>query len=134
MTEASGLVSIDPRHGDGAPGSVGWALPYPQVDVLREDADGHLGQPCDIGEIGVIAISGDHVSPGYSNPKHNKDVFTAGVLNFGDLGYKDAQGRLYIAGHAKDLIIRSGHNIDPAMIESNDRSSCSRRHSCCRRA
>jgi fatty-acyl-CoA synthase len=40
------------------------------------------------------------------------------VLNSGDLGYKDAQGCLYIAGRSKDLIIRSGHNIDPAMIEN----------------
>ncbi len=118
MTEASGLVSIDPPCGDGAAGSVGWALPYTQIDVLRQNADGTLGEACDDGEIGVIAISGDHVSPGYSDPKHNNDVFDAGLLNSGDLGYKDAKGRLYIAGRSKDLIIRSGHNIDPAMIEN----------------
>ena len=45
-------------------------------------------------------------------------MFNDGVLNSGDLGYKDSQGRLYIAGRSKDLIIRSGHNIDPAMIEN----------------
>jgi fatty-acyl-CoA synthase len=118
MTEASGLISIDPACGDGATGSVGWALPYTEVDVLRQNADGTLGQASDVGEIGVIAISGDHVSPGYSDPKHNNNVFNDGVLNSGDLGYKDAQGRLYIAGRSKDLIIRSGHNIDPAMIEN----------------
>ena len=39
-------------------------------------------------------------------------------MNSGDLGYKDAQGRIYIAGRSKDLIIRSGHNIDPTMIEN----------------
>ena len=118
MTEASGLISIDPPCGAGAEGSVGWALPYTQVDVLRQHEDGGLGEPCDTGEIGVIAISGDHLSPGYSDPKHNAGVFNAGQLNSGDLGYKDAQGRLYIAGRSKDLIIRSGHNIDPAMIEN----------------
>jgi fatty-acyl-CoA synthase len=118
MTEASGLISIDPACGDGAAGSVGWALPYTQVEVLRQNADGTLGQACDVGEIGVVMISGDHISPGYSDPKHNNDVFNAGVLNSGDLGYKDAHGRLYIAGRSKDLIIRSGHNIDPAMIEN----------------
>jgi fatty-acyl-CoA synthase len=118
MTEASGLISIDPACGDGAAGSVGWALPYTQVDVLRHNADATLGQACDVGEIGVIAISGDHVSPGYSDLKHNNNVFNDGVLNSGDLGYKDSQGRLYIAGRSKDLIIRSGHNIDPAMIEN----------------
>jgi len=45
-------------------------------------------------------------------------VFEGGVLNTGDLGYTDEQGRIYIAGRAKDLIIRSGHNIDPLMIEN----------------
>jgi fatty-acyl-CoA synthase len=40
------------------------------------------------------------------------------VLNTGDLGYTDGAGRIYIAGRAKDLIIRSGHNIDPLMIEN----------------
>lgn len=118
MTEASGLISIDPACGDGAAGSVGWALPYTTVEVLQQDADGNLGNACVVGEIGVIAISGDHLSPGYSDPKFNSGVFNDGVLNSGDLGYKDAQGRLYIAGRSKDLIIRSGHNIDPAMIEN----------------
>ena len=118
MTEASGLISIDPACGDGAAGSVGWALPYTQVEVLRQDAQGTLGEVCDVGEIGVIAISGDHISPGYRDPKHDDGVFNSGLLNSGDLGYKDFQGRLFIAGRSKDLIIRSGHNIDPAMIEN----------------
>ena len=118
MTEASGLISIDPLCGPGGPGSVGWALPYTQVDILRLNSDGSLGEVCDAREIGVIAISGDHVSPGYRDPSHNAGVFDGGVLNSGDLGYKDEQGRIYVAGRSKDLIIRSGHNIDPAMIEN----------------
>ena len=118
MTEASGLISIDPACGSGNAGSVGWALPYTQVEVLRQNVDGTLGKVCEVNEIGVIAISGEHVSPGYSNTAHNEGIFNLGQLNSGDLGYKDAQGRLFIAGRSKDLIIRSGHNIDPAMIEN----------------
>jgi fatty-acyl-CoA synthase len=118
MTEASGLISIDPVSGTGTTGSVGWALPYTQVDVLKLNNDGSLGEVCDVQEIGVISIQGDHLSPGYSDPAHNQGVFANGVLNSGDLGYKDAQGCLYVAGRSKDLIIRSGHNIDPTMIEN----------------
>ena len=118
MTESSGLVSIDPLCGPGSVGSVGWALPYTQVEILRLNEDGSLGEPCATDEIGVIIIQGDHISPGYLDPKHNDGVFDIGRLNSGDLGYKDAQGQIYIAGRSKDLIIRSGHNIDPAMIEN----------------
>ncbi len=118
MTESSGLVSIDPLCGPGAPGSVGWPLPYTQVEMLRLTADGGLGEVCAPGEIGVITVRGPHVSPGYLDPRHDAGVFVDGRLNSGDLGYKDEQERIYIAGRSKDLIIRSGHNIDPAMIEN----------------
>jgi len=118
MTEASGLVTIDPLAGECAVSSVGWALPYTQVSVRRLDAGGSLGEPCEVDEVGVITAHGDHISPGYRDPDHNRGVFQDGTLNTGDLGYLDAGGRLYIAGRTKDLIIRSGHNIDPSMIEN----------------
>jgi fatty-acyl-CoA synthase len=118
MTEASGLISYDPFAGASTPGSVGWALPYTRVEVRRFGADGRLGDVCETGEVGVIIVRGPHVSPGYRNPEHNAGIFEDGMLNTGDLGYADEQGRLYIAGRSKDLIIRSGHNIDPVMIEN----------------
>jgi fatty-acyl-CoA synthase len=122
MTEASGLIAIHPPGDDGADGgvgSVGWALPYTQVVVCKPGADGRLGPPCAPREIGVVTVRGPHVSPGYRNPAHDAGVIEdGGVLNSGDLGYIDDEGRLYIAGRAKDLIIRSGHNIDPLMIEN----------------
>ncbi len=118
MTEASGLITYDPWAGAGGAGSVGWALPYTRVEVRRFGPDSQLGDACDAREVGVICVRGPHVSPGYRNPEHNAGIFDNGMLNTGDLGYADEQGRLYIAGRAKDLIIRSGHNIDPAMIEN----------------
>ncbi|WP_210545295.1 acyl-CoA synthetase [Rhodoferax sp. PAMC 29310] len=118
MTEASGLIAYDPFSGAGSAGSVGWALPYTKVEVRRFTAEGQLGDMCEAGEVGVISVRGPHVSPGYRNPEHNAGIFQDGVLNTGDLGYTDEQGRLYIAGRTKDLIIRSGHNIDPVMIEN----------------
>ena len=38
--------------------------------------------------------------------------------NTGDMGRMDGQGFLFLTGRKKDLIIRGGHNIDPAMIEN----------------
>jgi fatty-acyl-CoA synthase len=118
MTEASGLIAIDPVAGDGGIGSVGWALPYTRVEVRRLGSDGQVPQPCGEGEVGVITVHGPHVSPGYRDPAHDAGVIEGGVLDSGDLGYTDAAGRIHIAGRSKDLIIRSGHNIDPVMIEN----------------
>jgi fatty-acyl-CoA synthase len=118
MTEASGLIAIDSPGDEGGVGSVGWALPYTEVVVRRLEAEGRLGPPCGTGEIGVVTARGPHVSPGYCNPEHDAGVFAGDWLDSGDLGYTDADGRIYIAGRAKDLIIRSGHNIDPLMIEN----------------
>lgn len=42
---------------------------------------------------------------------------TDGWLTTGDLARVDSEGFIYLLGRAKDLIIRGGHNIDPAVIE-----------------
>lgn len=117
MTETAGITCIDPALGERVLGSVGFRLPYTQVVIRRLNADGSLGEVCEPQEIGVLTVSGPTVSRGYLNADQNKGVFVDGTLNSGDLAYTDAQGRHYIAGRAKDLIIRSGHNIDPLMIE-----------------
>ena len=118
MTEASGLISCNPALGTGGSGSVGLRLPYTRVVCRRLSDDGGLGEVCDPGEIGVVTVSGPTVSPGYRDPEQGAGTFRDGVLNTGDLGRLDHQGRLVIEGRSKDLIIRSGHNIDPQMIEN----------------
>jgi fatty-acyl-CoA synthase len=40
-----------------------------------------------------------------------------GWLDTGDLAWVDPEGFVHLTGRAKDLIIRGGHNIDPATIE-----------------
>ena len=66
----------------------------------------------------MLTIAGPTVSPGYRDPEQNVGTFADGELNSGDLAFTDDDGRIYIAGRSKDLIIRSGHNIDPLMIEN----------------
>jgi len=65
----------------------------------------------------VIALRGPNVSPGYSDAARNAGTFERGWLISGDLGHVDAEGRVFITGRAKDVIIRGAHNIDPAIIE-----------------
>jgi fatty-acyl-CoA synthase len=57
------------------------------------------------------------VTHGYRNPQDNNAALLGGHLNSGDLAFTDEDGRIYIAGRAKDLTIRNGHNIDPKLIE-----------------
>jgi fatty-acyl-CoA synthase len=117
MTECGGLISLTPAAGERVIGAVGLRIPYIQVIVRQIRSDGTLGEPCAPDEIGVLTIAGPIVTPGYRNPEDNGVAVRQGLLDSGDLAYTDEEGRIYIAGRVKDLIIRSGHNIDPCSIE-----------------
>ncbi|MGH7006145.1 MAG: AMP-binding protein, partial [Alphaproteobacteria bacterium] len=119
MTESAGTVAIEPVQAPRVANSVGWRLPYAEVKAVKLGADGEsFERDCKPGETGVLVLRGPHVGPGYTDPKRNKGMFRAdGWLISGDLGHLDESQRIFITGRAKDLIIRGGHNIDPAMIE-----------------
>ena len=89
MTEASGLIAIDP-----VPATAAWvpsAGHYPTRSGVRGSKPTATSGPCATNEIGVITVQGPHVSPGYRNPEHNAGVFDGGVLNSGDLGYTESR-------------------------------------------
>ena len=117
MTETGGVTSVDPVGDSSTTGSVGFRLPHTRLRV-RKLLDGALGADCDADEIGVLFVEGAHVSSGYLDPTQNEGVFVEGGLNTGDLAYFGENGKLFVAGRSKDLIIRSGHNIDPSTIEN----------------
>lgn len=119
MTESAGLVSIEPLAAPRIPLSCGLPLPFSEVFAVRQGPDGpQLDQRCAAGESGVIVLRGPNVCPGYTDPAANAGMFAAGgLLVSGDLGHVDADGRVYLTGRAKDVIIRGAHNIDPSMIE-----------------
>ncbi|MEO1495398.1 MAG: acyl-CoA synthetase [Pseudomonadota bacterium] len=119
MTEATCLVSINPPHGERKIGSVGLPFPYTDVKILHCDETGGIAKECDVDEIGEICVMNPGVFPGYKEEARNVGLFAGneGYLRTGDLGRIDADGYVWITGRAKDLIIRGGHNIDPALIE-----------------
>jgi acyl-coenzyme A synthetase/AMP-(fatty) acid ligase len=121
LTEATCLVSINPPDGEKRVGSIGIPFPYTDVRIILPTT----GKDADVDEIGEICVSNPGVYSGrtYTEVEKNADLFYPGsisdaqYLRTGDLGRKDPDGYLWITGRAKDLIIRGGHNIDPAEIE-----------------
>ncbi len=120
MTEATCLISVNPYHGEKKIGSVGLPFPYTDVKIYDCAPDGTVKREMDVDEVGEICISNPGVIPGatYTEPDKNVGLFANGTyLRSGDLGRIDKDGYIWITGRAKDLIIRGGHNIDPATIE-----------------
>jgi fatty-acyl-CoA synthase len=118
MTEATCVSSLNPRDGHRAVGSIGLRLPYQEMKVAILGEGGRVERDAAVDEIGTILLRGPFVFSGYVRDSDNRGVcLEDGWLNTGDLGRQDATGCFWLTGRAKDLIIRGGHNIDPAMIE-----------------
>lgn len=118
MTEATCLVSGNPVDGLKKVGSIGIPFPYTDVKIIKGTADGEVEAAVDeIGEI-VVSNPGVYVGNTYTEAEKNAGLYYQDkYLKTGDLGRVDSDGYLWITGRSKDLIIRGGHNIDPAEIE-----------------
>jgi malonyl-CoA/methylmalonyl-CoA synthetase len=104
MSEAV-IITSNPLNGDRIAGSVGFLLPG--VDLRIAGA-----------EIGEIEIKGPSVFCGYWRmPEREGDFTPDGYFRTGDVGRQDADGRVWITGRAKDLIISGGFNVYPKEIE-----------------
>lgn len=120
LTEATCLVSCNPMDGPQKIGSVGIPFPYCDVRILDCAADGSINKEAGVDEVAEICVANPGVYSGktYTEAAKNDGMFAdTDYLRTGDLGRIDKDGFLWITGRAKDLIIRGGHNIDPAEIE-----------------
>jgi fatty-acyl-CoA synthase len=118
LTEGTCVSSINPYHGEQKVGSIGLRMPYQDMRVFIVDDDGKFVKEAQSDEIGSICINGPNVFSGYLEDAHNQGIWPKeGWLNTGDLGRQDADGYFWLTGRKKELIIRGGHNIDPAAIE-----------------
>ena len=106
MSEAV-IITTNPLEGDRIGGSVGY--PLPGVDLRIGGGE----------ETGVIQIRGPSVFSAYWRmPEKTAEEFTAdGFFITGDVGHRDPDGRVWISGRAKDLIISGGYNVYPKEIE-----------------
>ena len=105
MSEAV-VITSNPLSGERIAGSVGYPLPGVSLRIAG-------------GETGVLQIKGPSVFSGYWRmPEKTAEEFTAdGYFITGDVGRQDADGRVWISGRAKDLIISGGFNVYPKEVE-----------------
>jgi malonyl-CoA/methylmalonyl-CoA synthetase len=106
MSEAV-IITSNPLVGERLAGSVGY--PLPGVDLRIGGGE----------ETGVIQIKGPSVFSAYWRmPEKTAEEFTAdGYFLTGDVGRRDPDGRVWISGRAKDLIISGGYNVYPKEVE-----------------
>lgn len=103
MTEAAPMIAFT-RPGDLIPNCVGKPLSVMQCKI----ADGE------------VCAKGPNIMQGYYNrPEETAAVIDKeGFLHTGDLGRIDKEGRIYITGRSKEIIVLSnGKNVQPNEIE-----------------
>jgi fatty-acyl-CoA synthase len=117
MTETASMITfLSPDRATDKLGSSG--TPPLLTEVRLIDA---VGEPItEPGAAGEVCVRGGNVMAGYwKQPEATAAVFTRdGWFRSGDVGYRDAEGFLYICDRLKDMVISGGENIYPAEVES----------------
>ena len=114
LTEAASLCWTR-FEDDVSDDSVG--RPLPGVELRLESPDGGAVPP---GEAGELWARGPNVMRGYfRNPELTARALTPdGWFNTQDLARIDDDGRVYVVGRTKDVIIRSGFKVNPIEVEA----------------
>jgi long-chain acyl-CoA synthetase len=115
-TEGSIVTTASAADWLERPGTVG--KPSPLVEVTIRDENGEILPAGESGQIYVKNLMGSDFE--YHNaPEKTAEVhLEPGVYTFGDIGYLDDDGYLYLSDRKIDMIISGGVNIYPAEIEA----------------
>jgi malonyl-CoA/methylmalonyl-CoA synthetase len=112
MTESYVITSL-PLAGPWPSGSVGLPLEGIERKVVRSD-----GVVVEAGEVGSVFIRGANLFREYwRKPDATRAAFSDGWFDTGDLGSLDERGFLTLVGRKNDLIITSGYNVYPQVVE-----------------
>lgn len=105
--------------GTNEPGSIG----IPMVGNTYKICDPESGEEKELGEEGEICVNGPTLMQGYLNNQEETDLMLRKHkdgktwLHTGDIGYIATNGIVYYTQRLKRMIIVSGFNVYPAMIE-----------------
>jgi long-chain acyl-CoA synthetase len=116
LTEASPVCFCNPFEGENRAGTIG--LPFPGIIAEIRDLETRT-RALPPGEQGELCLAGPNVMPGYWNrPEETAEVLGAdGFLHTGDVGIMDAEGYVTLVDRIKDLILVSGFNVYPRVVE-----------------
>jgi long-chain acyl-CoA synthetase len=115
-TEGGVATLIDSEEWLARPGSVGRAVP--PTDVLVVDAAGNPMPPGVEGRV-YLRRPADRDFRYHNAPEKTAAAHLApGVFTYGELGYLDDAGYLYLTGRYQDMILSGGVNIYPAEVEA----------------
>lgn len=115
LTEAGCILTYSRLTRDDRAKIASVGKPHPLVDLRLLDPD---GREVGAGEVGEVAARGPTLMDGYwAMPERTAEALADGWLRTGDLGRFDADGCLYIAGRAKDMIVSGGEKIYPLEVE-----------------
>ena len=116
MTETSPTGTFTPAQGLRKPGSCG--VPLPGV-VLKLESLTAPGTDASPGEPGELCIKGPNVMKGYwkNDAATAKSMTADGFLRTGDVATMDSDGFVFIVDRTKDMLLCSGYNVYPRVIE-----------------
>ena len=110
----TGLVTLGkPEDLRAAPTTIGKAVPGNEIRLLSDS-----GEEVKNGEVGELFVKNNMLVAGYHKDEQaTQGSMKDGFFSVGDLARKDRDGRYFIEGRKRDMVISGGVNVYPAEVE-----------------
>ena len=112
-TETGMVTLAKPVDLRDAPGTIGKAVPGNDIRLLDDDK-----KDVAAGGVGELYVKNKVLVAGYhKDDAATSDSMVDGFFSVGDLARRDRDGRYFIEGRKRDMVISGGVNVYPAEVE-----------------
>ncbi len=112
-TETSLVTLAKPEDLRAAPSTIGKVLPGNEIRLLTDS-----GAEAKEGEVGELYVRSKLLVSGYHKDEQATQAsMKEGFFSVGDLARRDRDGRYFIEGRKRDMVISGGVNVYPAEVE-----------------